>query len=88
MLINYLRNVLGHLDDLADLIEIAQKNYSIYLPTTILTVLRAILFMFNGDAAECVEISVDGYTEKKYVFAQSATWNGVSAFTSVAYMAM
>lgn len=67
----------GDLDDLADLIEAASKNYSISLPTTVLTILRTILYLLNGNNAECVSISTDGFTENKNIFASSATWKGV-----------
>lgn len=67
----------GHFDDLADLIELAEKNYTIVLPTCILTTLRAILYLFNGSSPERVVISNDGFTENKYIYAESATWTAV-----------
>ncbi len=67
----------GDVEELADAIELFVRDYTLDLTPAVLTVLRALLYMFNGDGAECVIVSSGGYTEKKYIRASIATWHGV-----------
>lgn len=67
----------GHVEDLIQALEDYTKDYSVYLSVNVLSVLRGVFFVLNGDAAECVIVSADdGYTEKKFVNARSASWRG------------
>jgi hypothetical protein len=66
----------GHVEELADMLDMFVRDYTLDLPTAVLAVLRAVFYMFNGDNSECVVISKDGYIEKKYIRAATATWQG------------
>lgn len=66
----------GHIEELADCLDMFGRDYTLDLPTAVLSVLRAIFYMFNGDNSECVVVSKDGYIEKKYIRAATATWQG------------
>jgi hypothetical protein len=66
----------GHVEELADMLDMFVRDYTLDLPTAVLAVLRAIFYLFNGDNSECVVISKDGYIEKKYIRAATATWQG------------
>ena len=66
----------GHVEELADMLDMFVRDYTIDLPVAVLTVLRAVFYMFNGDNSECVVVSKDGYIEKKYIRAANATWQG------------
>lgn len=66
----------GDIEDLANLIEDYVRDYTITIPLSILSVLRGIFYLTNGDSAECVIISnEEGYTEKKYIYAETSSWN-------------
>ena len=68
----------GDVEDLADLIDMALKDYTVLVSYNALTVLRAILYMFNGDLPESIVVSSSsGLTEKKYITAKDCTWYGV-----------
>jgi hypothetical protein len=68
----------GDIEELAAAIEDYTRDYSIQIPLAVLTVLRGILYLFNGDASECVIVSTDeGYTEKKFIYAGNASWQGI-----------
>jgi hypothetical protein len=65
----------GDIEDLADVIEEYLSDYTTVLPIELLVVLRGILYVFNGNTSEFVVLSTsDGYTEKKYVYARTASW--------------
>jgi hypothetical protein len=66
----------GHVEELADMLDMFVRDYTLDLPTSVLSVLRAVFYMFNGDNSECVVVSKDGYIEKKYIRATTATWSG------------
>lgn len=66
----------GHVEELADMVDMFVRDYTLDLPTAVLSVLRAVFYMFNGDNSECVVVSKDGYIEKKYIRAATATWSG------------
>lgn len=68
----------GDIEELAAAIEDYTRDYSIHMPLAVLTVLRGILYLFNGDGSECVIVSTDeGYTEKKFIYAANASWQGI-----------
>ena len=66
----------GHIEELADAVDMFVRDYTLDLPTSVLTILRGIFYLFNGDNSECVVVSKDGYIEKKYIRAATATWQG------------
>jgi len=68
----------GDIEDLADLIEDYIRDYTLTVPLHVLTILRGILYLTNGDSGECVIINnEEGYTEKKFIFAASSSWNSI-----------
>jgi hypothetical protein len=63
---------------LADVIEDYIRDYTVTLPLQVLTILRGILFLFNGENSECIVISNDeGYQERKFIYASNCSWQGV-----------
>lgn len=66
----------GHIEELADALDMFCRDYTLDLPPAVLSVLRAVFYLFNGDNSECVVVSKDGYIEKKYIRAATATWQG------------
>lgn len=64
----------GHLEELADYIDMFVRDYTLDMPKAVLTVLRGVLYMFNGETSECVVVSKEGYIEKKYIRAATASW--------------
>lgn len=66
----------GHIEELADCLDMFVRDYTLDLPTAVLSVLRAVFYVFNGDNSECVVVNKDGYIEKKYIRAATATWQG------------
>lgn len=68
----------GDIEELADGIEDYIRDYSIRIPLVVLTLLRGILYLFNGDASECIVVTTDeGYVEKRFIHSGSASWNGM-----------
>ena len=63
------------MDRLADLLEDYIKDYTRQIPMQVLTVLRGILYMFNGIREEIVSIDNSGYVEHLALYASSAGWN-------------
>jgi hypothetical protein len=64
----------GHVEEIADVIEAYLRDFFYQLNPAVLTVIRAIFFMLNGDAPEIVMIENCGYVENKLIFAESMTW--------------
>lgn len=74
--VNHLRP--GDIEELADVIEDYINDYTMILPLEILTILRGVLYIFNNNASEFVIMSnSDGYTEKKYIYARTASWEAM-----------
>ena len=68
----------GHVEELADQVDTFIRDFSVDMGTPVLSVLRAVLYVFNGDEPECVNVvGDDGFVEKKLVRASSASWTGV-----------
>jgi hypothetical protein len=66
----------GDIEELADCLDLFIRDYTLDLTPAVLSVLRAIFYLFNGENSECVVVTKDGYTEKKYIRAATATWQG------------
>jgi hypothetical protein len=63
---------------LADAIEDYVRDYSSRLPIHVLTILRGILYLFNGTNSEVVLIcNDDGYSEKKYIHSGTSSWSAM-----------
>lgn len=66
------------IETLADVIEDYIRDYTITLPLDILTILRGVLYLFNGDSSECVIIcNDDGYQEMKYIHPSQSSWQSM-----------
>eukprot|EP01038_Epipyxis_sp_PR26KG_P005550 gene5550-7671_t len=70
----------GDLDELADAIDITTRDYNYVLPLGVLTVIRAVLFILNGDESESVNVSNSGFVEKKYFSASTLSWSNSKLF--------
>ncbi|KAJ1442055.1 hypothetical protein B484DRAFT_390367 [Ochromonadaceae sp. CCMP2298] len=66
----------GDVEEMADNLDLFVRDYTRDLPPAVLSILRAVFFILNGGASECVVVNNDGYIEKQYIRAQSATWMG------------
>lgn len=63
---------------LADAIEDYVRDYSVKLPIHLLTLLRGILYLFNGTNSEVVLVcNDDGYQEKKFIHSGAASWQSI-----------
>jgi hypothetical protein len=68
----------GDVEELANAIEDYTRDYTTQLPLAVLTVLRGVLYIFNGDGAECVIVKTeDGFMEKKYIYAFNSSWQAM-----------
>lgn len=66
----------GHIEELADGIDLFIKDYTVLLPTAVLAIIRAVLFMINGDSPEITLVDNSGYIEEKPNFAATVNWYG------------
>jgi hypothetical protein len=66
----------GDVEEMADNLDLFVRDYTRDLPPAVLSILRAVFYLLNGDASECVVVNNDGYIEKQYIRAQTATWMG------------
>jgi len=68
----------GDIEEMADLVEDYMRDYTLIVPLAVLTILRGVLFLLNGDRPECVITNNgEGYIEKKYISASSSSWNSM-----------
>jgi len=68
----------GHVEELADQVDTYLRDFSVDMSTHVLSVLRGVLYLFNGDESECVTVvGDDGFIEKKFIRASSASWTGI-----------
>merc|ERR1711871_631432 len=66
----------GHLDELCFEIEYFLRDYTRNLPIEVLSVLRGVLYMLNGEKAEMITIESAGVMEIIEVRAHDLAWNG------------
>lgn len=64
----------GDIEELADFIDFFIKDYRIDLPVGVITVLRGILFMFNGNKQERVHIHQAGYFRPLFLLAKNSSY--------------
>ena len=66
------------MEELADQVDTYLRDFSVDMSTHVLSVLRGVLYLFNGDESECVTVvGDDGFIEKKFIRASSASWTGI-----------
>eukprot|EP01035_Chromulina_nebulosa_P017772 gene17772-23375_t len=65
----------SHLESLADEIERFVQNYSLTLPPIILTTIRGIMYVLNGDSSDSVLVYKAGYIKQVYLYANSLSWS-------------
>jgi hypothetical protein len=66
----------GDLDDLADVIEFFIKNYTVELPSALLSLIRCIIYIMNGESGETIVIEHSGYLQNRTINAKNCTWLG------------
>eukprot|EP01041_Mallomonas_annulata_P001315 gene1315-2533_t len=64
------------IEDLAEEIQEYLRDYNRNLPIELLTLIRGILFMFNGNEPEICLMENLGMLEKKNLYAKSLSWYG------------
>jgi hypothetical protein len=67
----------GMLEDLADSIDFFIKDFSRNLPVELLSLFRAVMYMFNGDKAVKVTIEDQGHFIEREFYAKDLAWNGM-----------
>jgi len=75
--VSYKELIPSHLEELDEEVEYFIKDYTRNLPIEIISIIRAVLYMTNGDEPEIFTIEVAGVLEKIEVRARDLAWNGV-----------
>ena len=75
--VSYKELIPSHLEELGEEVEYFIKDYTRNLPIEIISIIRAVLYMTNGDEPEIFTIEVAGVLEKIEVYARDLAWNGV-----------
>lgn len=72
------KNILpSHLEELTEEIEYFLRDYTKTLPVEILSIMRAVLYMTNGDEPEYIIVESGGVYEKLEIYADNLGWNGI-----------